>query len=141
MRAITQECYELYWTSPGGNTSKNNSCTATYHPSRKPSKSNETNMRDTAGEVRMNSKEMYFYGPLHMDEQRLHDQIEPMYNSSTDTWCSLEDLLQRWMIKMTGERGSGKSLFTTWHDKNDDDVSELVLFCSSLCCHCCFRSL
>ena len=29
------ECCELYWTSPGGNSPQNSSCTATYHPSRK----------------------------------------------------------------------------------------------------------
>ena len=34
---------------------KNSSCTATYNPSRKPSKLDEPDMRDTTGEVRMNS--------------------------------------------------------------------------------------
>ena len=33
--AITQECRELYWISPGDNTQQNSSCTATYQPSRK----------------------------------------------------------------------------------------------------------
>ena len=53
--AIAQECYELYWTNPGGNTPQNSSDTATNNPFRKPSKLYEQNMRDTAGEVRMNS--------------------------------------------------------------------------------------
>ena len=34
-------------------------------------------MRDTAGEVGTNS-----YGPLHMEEQKQDDLIEPTYNSS-----------------------------------------------------------
>ena len=34
---------------------ENSSCTATYHLSRKLSKLDEADMRDTAGEVRMNS--------------------------------------------------------------------------------------
>ena len=33
--AITQECYELRWTSPDGNIPKNSSCLAIYHPSQK----------------------------------------------------------------------------------------------------------
>ena len=41
--------------SPGGNTLQNSSCTATYHSSRKISKLDEPEMRDTAGEVRTNS--------------------------------------------------------------------------------------
>ena len=51
----TQECCELYWTSPGGSTPKNSSYTALYHPSRKVSKLDEPDMQDTAGEVGTNS--------------------------------------------------------------------------------------
>ena len=36
--AITQECCEQYWTSPGGNTEQSTNYTATYLPSRKLSK-------------------------------------------------------------------------------------------------------
>ena len=42
----------LYWHNPGSNIPKNSSCTATYLPSLKPSKSD---MWDTAGGVRTNS--------------------------------------------------------------------------------------
>ena len=41
--------------NPGGSTPQSSSCTATYHPSRKLSKLDEPDMRDTAGEVRANS--------------------------------------------------------------------------------------
>ena len=49
--AITQECCEQYWTSPGGNTPQSPNYTATYLPSRKLSKLDEPDMQDTAGEV------------------------------------------------------------------------------------------
>ena len=55
LTATTQECWEQFWTGPGGSTPQNSSCTATYHPSRKLSKLDEPDMRDTAGEVRTNS--------------------------------------------------------------------------------------
>ena len=42
---------EQYWTSPGGNTPQSSSCTATYFPSRKLSKLDEPDMKDTAGEA------------------------------------------------------------------------------------------
>ena len=82
LAVITQECCELYWTSPGGNTPQSNHCTATYHPSRKLSKLDEPDMRDTAGEVGTNSLVIYSSRPLHMNEQKSDDQLEPIYNSS-----------------------------------------------------------
>ena len=47
----TQECCEQYWTGPGSNTLQSSSCPATYYPSPKLSKLDETVMQDTAGEV------------------------------------------------------------------------------------------
>ena len=38
LTAVTQECYELYWTNSGSNIPQNSSCTANYLPSLKPSK-------------------------------------------------------------------------------------------------------
>ena len=77
--AIAQECYRLYWTSPGSNIPQSSSCTDTYHPSQKPSKLDKQNMQNRAGEVRMNSYMMYSSGPPHMDEQGLVDQLELIY--------------------------------------------------------------
>ena len=37
------------------NIPQNSSCTATYHPSRRPSKIDEKDMQDTAGGLRTNS--------------------------------------------------------------------------------------
>ena len=89
---MTQQCCEQYWTSPGDSTSQSSSYTATYHPSRKLSKLDEPDTRDTAGEVRTSSYVMYSVGPLHMDEQRQDVQLEPTYSSCVDTGCSPEDL-------------------------------------------------
>ena len=45
LTSSTLECCEQYWTSPGINTPKSSSCTATYHPSRKLSKLDEPDTR------------------------------------------------------------------------------------------------
>ena len=51
LTATTQECCKQYWTSFGGSNTQSNSCLSTYHPSRKLSKLDESDTRDTAGEV------------------------------------------------------------------------------------------
>ena len=82
---IAQEWYELYWTNPGGNIPQNNIWMVAYHASWKPSKLDGQDMHYTAGELSMNSYAMFSYGPLHMDEQVLVDQLELIYNSSIQT--------------------------------------------------------
>ena len=52
---ISQECYAIYWTNPRCKIPQNSSCTATKHPSQKPSKLDEQDVHDTAREVRTNS--------------------------------------------------------------------------------------
>ena len=82
LMATTQECCKQYCTNPGGNTPQRRSYTATYHPSWKLSKLDESDMEDTAGEVGMSSLVMYSSGPLYMAKQRQGDQLEPLYSSS-----------------------------------------------------------
>ena len=53
--AITQECCEQSWTSPGGNTPQDTNCTATCLLSRKLFKLDEPDMQDTAGQAGTNS--------------------------------------------------------------------------------------
>ena len=48
---------------------------ATYLPFLKTSTLDEQDMRDTAGELRTNSKATFSYEPLHMDEQVLDNQL------------------------------------------------------------------
>ena len=47
--AITKECCEQFWTSPGGNTPQDTNCTATCLLSRKLFKWDKPDMQDTAG--------------------------------------------------------------------------------------------
>ena len=52
---ICTRCYELHWTSHGSSIPQNSSCMTSYLSSLKPSKLDEQDKRDTAGEVRTNS--------------------------------------------------------------------------------------
>ena len=53
--AITQECCEQYWTSPGSNTPQGTNYTATCLPSQKLFELDEPDMQDTAGEAETSS--------------------------------------------------------------------------------------
>ena len=111
LTAISQECCEQYWTSPGDSTPQSSSYMATYHPSRKLSKLDEPNTRDTAGEVGMSSWVMYSCGPLHMDEQRQDIQFKLTYSSSVPVHdVALRISRKQWTIGRCGERGSGISM-------------------------------
>ena len=79
--AITQECWEQYWTSPGDNIPQDTNYTATCLLSRKLYKLDEPDTQDTAGEARTNSSVMYSYGPPHMAKQKQDDQLEHTYSS------------------------------------------------------------
>ncbi len=70
---------------------------------------------------------MYSCGPIHMDEQRQDDQLEPTYNSSV----SIRDLALRtcrkqWTIARDGEKGSGISVLIA--RLNDDDQNSVDFF-------------
>ena len=80
-------------------------------------KLDEPDMRDTAGEVGTNSYVTYFCGPLHMDEQRQDDQLEPINNSSVPIQdVALKTFRERWMTEKDGGRGSERSVLVTQHD-------------------------
>ena len=100
LMATTQECCKQYWTVPGSST-----CMATYHPSRKLSKLDETDMLDTAAEVGTTSLMIYPYGPLHMTEQKQGDQLEPRYSSSVRIGgVALWTCRKRWTIGRRSEK-------------------------------------
>ena len=72
-------------------------------------------MRDTAGEV------TYSCGPLHMDEPRQDNQLEPICNSSVPIQdIALKTSQEQWTIEMGGKRGSGRSVLAAQHDDDDD---------------------
>ena len=60
---------------------------------------------------------------LRVDEQRLYDQLEPIYKSSV----LIQDVAWRicrgrWTIETGGKRGSRKSMLAARHDDADDDI-------------------
>ena len=68
-------------------------------------------MRDTAGEVGTSLLGINSSGPLHMDKQRLDNQLQPTYSSSVTIWdVTLKTCWQQWTIGRGGERGSGISV-------------------------------
>ena len=64
---------------------------------------------------------MYSHGPLHMDKQRLDNQLEPIYNSSVQIQdIASETSWEWWTIGPGGERGLGRSMLAAQHDDDDD---------------------
>ena len=64
---------------------------------------------------------MHSCSPLHMDEQRQDDQLEPIYNNSVPIhYVALKTCRKRWTIKTGGERGSGRSVLAALYDDADD---------------------
>ena len=76
-----------------------------------------SDMRDPAGEVRTYSYVIYSCGPLHMDEQRQDDELEPIYKNSVPIQdVALKTSQERWTIETGSERGSGRSVLAARHD-------------------------
>ena len=60
------------------------------------------------------------FGPLHMAELKLGDQLEPTYNSSVRIRdVALKTCQKRWTIGRSGKRGSRISMLVTWQDGDD----------------------
>ena len=58
-----------------------------------------------------------------MDKQRQDDQLIPIYNSSVPIEdIALKIYQERWIIKMDGEKESGRPVLAVRHDDDDDDV-------------------
>ena len=80
-------------------------------------------MRDTVGEVRMNSYLTFSKGPLHTEEQVLDDQLEFIYYSSIQTQNVVcKTYREQWTIKTNGKRELEKSVQEARHDEDDDDA-------------------
>ena len=60
---------------------------------------------------------MYSSGPFHIDEQKLDNQLESIYNNSVliqdVAWKTCR---KRWTIETSGERGSRKFELVAQHD-------------------------
>ena len=85
-------------------------------------------MQDTAGEARTNSSVMYSYGPPHMAKQKQDDQLKHTYSSYVRIWdVTLKTCQKWWMIRRSGERGSGISMLMARLDDDDDD-DEIIYY-------------
>ena len=77
---------------------------------------------------------MYFYRPLHTDEQKLDDLLEPINSSSVPiqdvVWKTSQE---QWTIETGGERGSGISVLAARYDDDDDIYEDLVDDTDSVC--------
>ena len=63
---------------------------------------------------------MYTCGPLHVDEQKLDDQLELIYSSSVPIQdVAWKTTRERWTIEMSGQRVSGKHVLAVRHDDDD----------------------
>ena len=99
--------------NPGGSTQQSSRCTAAYHPSRKLSKLDDPDMRDTAGEVRT----------VIIDILPRTSKGRVIYNNSVPIPdLALKIYRERWTIETGGGRGSGRSVLVAWHDDDDDDM-------------------
>ena len=67
---------------------------------------------------------MYSYGPSHMAKQKQDDQLEHTYSSYVRIQdVALKTYQRQWMLGRSGERGSGISVLTAWHEDDDEMVS------------------
>ncbi len=65
---------------------------------------------------------IYSREPLHIDEQRQDDQLEPIYNSAVPILdLALKTYRERWTIETGGERGSGRFVLAARNDDDEDD--------------------
>ena len=72
---------------------------------------------------------MYSCRPLHMDEQRQDDQLEPTYSSSVLIWdVNLKTSQKQLTIGRGGERGSGISMLMVRRDDDDDDDIYIYIY-------------
>ena len=89
-------------------------------PSRNLSKLYEPDVRDTAGEVGTSSYGMYSCGPLHMDEQRQDNQLEPTYSRSVPIGdVTQKTYRKQWTTERSGQRGLGIYKLI---ERSDDDI-------------------
>ena len=66
---------------------------------------------------------MYSCGPLHMDEPKQDDMLDPTYSSSVPIRDVVpKNYRKRWTIGSVGERESGISVLRARHDDDDDDL-------------------
>ena len=112
--AITQECCEQYWTSPGGNTQQGTNYTATCLPSRKLSKLDEPEKQGQAHKWCTPMDPHIWPSKSRMTSANIYTAAVRIQD------VALKTCLRRWTIGRSGEKGSGISMLAARHD--DDDI-------------------
>ena len=85
-----------------------------------PSKFDEPDTQDTAGEAETSSSVIYSYGPPHIAEQKQAEQFEHTYSSYVRIRdVALKICQRRWTIGRSGKRGSGISVQAARRDEDD----------------------
>ena len=70
---------------------------------------------------------MHFCEPLHMDEQKQYNLLEPTNSSSVlIPDVALKTCQKQWTIERGDKKGSGISMPMVLHDDDDDDTSALI---------------
>ena len=116
---ITQECCEQYWTSPGVNTPQGTNYTATYFPSRKLFRLDESDMQDMEKQGRAHK----WCTPMDPTYGRAKAGRPARTYISCDVRIrdiALKTSQRRWTIGRSGERESGISVLAARHNDDDD---------------------
>ena len=96
---------------PGGSAPQSSSCTATNHPSRKLSKLDEPDMRDTAGAHKWCTP----VNPFTKTSKSRDNQPEPTYNSSVPIWdIASKTCWKQWTIGRGSKRDIHADGATWW---------------------------
>ena len=125
LMATTQECYEQYWTSPGGNTPQSTSCTATYLPSRKFSKL----MKHTCMTLlEKQGRAHNWYSPMDLLiwPSKSRTTSANLHRAAPWGYGVYQTYQKRWTMGRSGVRGSGISVQVAGYDDDDDDCEQVV---------------
>ena len=115
LTAITQECCEQYWTSPGGNHPQSSSCRVTDYLSRKLSKLDEADMRENAGSKDGLTSDKLLWISSHGRAKTGGSGRNDIQQLCADTGCNLEDLPEA-MDDRYGWQEKGRKICTcVWH--------------------------
>ena len=117
--AITQECCEQSWTSPGGNTPQDTNCTATY------TKTIQVRRTRHAGHCWRSRDEhisdVLLWTPTHSRTQAGRPARTYIQQLCEDTGCSPEDLpeamndREKWRVRVRDIRATSTTWWWWWY--------------------------
>ena len=132
LTAITPECWEQYWTSPGASTPQSSSCTATYNPSRKLSQIRQIRYAwhcwRTRNEV---ISDVLLWNPSHGQAKAGWPAWTYMQQVCEDTGSSPEDLpkamnnWERWRERLRDIRADATTRWW-WHCMTGNCISQFT---------------